>query len=130
MKAIIAIPTEVDLKYVKIVVAVRYDVEDMPADFPGRKNDIWTAVVDLDTHCIQDWPENYLKEPFKLDMKVLYYGSYYLCDNNMNVILEIEEDNAPNSLIPGRYGDYIALDIDKTGVILNWLKNPSIEDFQ
>lgn len=36
----------------------------------------------------------------------------------------------PNKLLPGEYGDYLALDIDEVGIIKNWLDNPELSEFE
>lgn len=41
----------------------------------------------------------------------------------------IENDYVPNSLLPGKYGDYLALDINEDGVITNWKPNISFKEF-
>ena len=46
---------EVELKYVKLQVAVRYEDEDMANDFPHREGDIWSPTIDLDSGQILDY---------------------------------------------------------------------------
>lgn len=126
MKAIIKVEKEVEIKYVKIQVAVRYEEEDIPNDFPLRSGDMWNAIIDIDNGVIMDWPKG---EKGNLEMKICDEGSYYLLDENYDTILSIEEDYVPNKLLPGSYGDYLKLHIGENGVISNWYSKPSIEDF-
>jgi hypothetical protein len=126
MKAIIKVEKEVEIKYVKVQVAVRYEEEDIPNNFPLRNGDMWNAKIDIDRGVVIDWPNG---EKGNLEMKICDEGSYYLLDENDNVILKIEEDYVPNRLLPGSYGDYLKLHINENGVITNWYSKPSIEDF-
>ena len=127
MKTTLKIEREFDIKTVKVDVAVRYDEEDIPNDFPLRDGDMWSAFIDIETGKIEGWP---IGESGRLQMKVCDEGSYYLLDENRDCIKSIEEGYVPNGLIPGRYGDYIDLQINEQGIITNWKKNPSFEDFQ
>ena len=126
MKAIIKVEKEVEIKYVKVEVAVRYEEEDIPNDFPLRSGDMWNAIIDIDNGIVQGWPKG---EKGNLEMKICDEGSYYLLDENYNTILSIEEDYVPNKLLPGSYGDYLKLHIEENGVVSNWYPKPSIEDF-
>jgi len=126
MKAVIKIEKEVEIKIVRVEVAVRYGEEDIPKDFPMRHGDTWLANIDIDNGCVLGWPYGHKGN---LSMKVCDEGSYYLYDSDWNQVLSIENDYVPNSLIPGKYGDYIDLHIDENGTITNWPKKPSIEDF-
>lgn len=126
MKAIIKVKKEVDFKFVKVNVAVKYGEEDIPNDFPFRKGDMWSAMIDLDAKKVVDWPQG---QKGNLSMKVTDCGSYYLIDSEGNTVFSIEQDYVPNSLLPGKYGDYIDLQINEEGVITNWLKNANISDF-
>lgn len=49
MKTTVKIPTEIDIRYVRVHLPVRYEDEDMPYDFPFRNGDWWTAVIDIDS---------------------------------------------------------------------------------
>ena len=126
MKTKIKVEKEVDVKRVRMDVAVRYDDEDMPYDFPFRTNDMWLVTIDIDSGQIVDWPKGIAHD---LYMKVTDNGSYYLMDDEGNTVASIEDNYVPNSLIPGEYGDYIDLKIDENGIIKNWPKKPSFEDF-
>ena len=126
MKTTIKVEKEVEIKYVKVQVAVRYEEEDIPNDFPLRSGDMWNAIIDIDNGIVMDWPKG---EKGNLEMKICDEGSYYLLDENYDTILSIEEDYVPNKLLPGSYGDYLKLHIGENGVISNWYSKPSIEEF-
>jgi len=126
MKAIIKIEKEVEIKKVRLQVAVRYDDEDIPFDFPLRNGNMWNATIDIDGGRVLDWPKG---EKGNLEMKICDEGSYYLLDEDDNVVLSLEQDYVPNKLLPGEYGDYLKLHIDENGLITNWYSKPSIEDF-
>lgn len=119
-------PKEVELTTIEMDLAVRYDEEDMPNDYPFRKGDTWSISVEIDTGKIVGWPEGI--EPREIYMKVVDEGVYRLLDDEGRGIVEYE-GYAPHCMIPGQYGDYIDFKIDEKGVITNWPKNPSVEDF-
>lgn len=126
MKATIKIEKEVEIAMIKIDVAVRYGEEDISNDFPLRKGDMWSAIVEVDTGKILDWPIGRKGEMY---MKVADQGSYYLLDKEGNTVLSIEDDYVPHGIVPGQYGDYISLVINDQGIITNWPKRPSLADF-
>lgn len=125
---IIEIPTtkQVNVKYVKLSVPVRYEDEDMPYDFPLRQDDTWEAIIDLDTHQIENWPQG---KSGSFQMKVCDEGSYYLLDENKAVVAEVVEYYVPNGIIPGGYGDYINMDIDEEGKVTNMPEPLDPSDF-
>jgi hypothetical protein len=126
MKVTVKKPVEIDVKTVRLSVAVRYDEEDMPNDFPFRKNDIWEVTIDIETGKIRDWPEGVTHA---LHMKVCDQGSYWLYDAEGGLAGWIDEDYVPNELIPGSYGDYIEMDIRADGTIANWPTKPDVSAF-
>lgn len=126
MKITIVKRVEAVAKHLKMSVAVRYGDEDMPFDAPMREGDIWKAMIDLSEGRVLDWPMGQTLS-FE-DMKVCDQGTYILFDADNNEITRIE-GYVPNKLLPGKYGDYLSLDIDETGKITNWLDRPSLKDF-
>jgi hypothetical protein len=118
MKLTITRPVEIEAVTMRIIAPVRYENEDMPFDFPHRKNDnLWDIVVDLDTGIIRNWP----KLAAEVFMKVVDGGSYYLFDACGNQLAAIEEDYVPDC-IPQQYGDYINFNIKENGKIEGWEK--------
>ncbi len=125
---------EVEAKYLRVHIPVRYDEEDIPKDFPLRIEvendkdgyDWWDATIEVDTAKILNWPQGITGEMF---MKVCDEGSYFLLDESGETIKEIIEDYVPNNILPGEYGDYVSLVINEEGIITNWYDSPSFEDF-
>jgi hypothetical protein len=118
---------EVPVKFIKLSVAVRYEEEDIPNDFPLRTRDMWNATIDVDTHKILDWPQGKTGEFY---MKICDQGSYFLLDSDKKVITSIEGDYVPNSLLPGEYGDYLEMKIGEDGTVLNWLEGANCDEFE
>jgi len=117
MKATVMIKTDIDAKFVSVEMAVRYDEEDIPNDFPLRDGDMCRGLINIDEGRIVDWPHG--KEG-RLQMKVCDQGSYELFDKDRNSLARIDNDYVPNDLIPGEYGDYVDMKIDTEGKITNW----------
>lgn len=126
MKVKVKREVEIEIAFVRMSVAVRYEEEDMPNDFPFRNGDIWDVTINIETGVIEGWPAGVQHE---LHMKVCDEGSYWLLDPERNVVASIEDDYVPNDLIPGSYGDYIEVQIDETGKITNWCKKPDVSEF-
>ena len=126
MKLIIKKPTEIEIDSVRICVAVRYDDEDMPNDFPLRRGDIWDATVKIDTGEIAGWPKGKTAEIY---MKICDEGKYQLLDASGKMIAERVNEYVPHGVVPGKYGDYINLVINADGIITNWPKHPDVDVF-
>jgi len=116
VKIELTVKQTVEVKFVKICIPLRYGDEDVSYDFPFRNGDKWEALIDLDTGAIQNWPKGVSAN---LQTKVCDEGSYTLLNENKEDICFLDGGYVP-SFIPGKYGDYIDLDIDKSGKILNW----------
>ena len=126
MKVKIPITKEVDIKYISICIAVRYEEEDIPNNAPMRNGDMWKVEVDIDAGRILNWPQG---QTLDLYMKVCDEGLYRLFDANWNELACIEEGYVPHGIVPGNYGDYVDLKIDESGVITNWPTRPTFDDF-
>lgn len=123
MKAEIKVIQEVEIKYLKMVIPV-----DDECDFPLVKNGMLELVIDIDTGKLS-LGDFKLDKYYEIFEKVVDSGCYYLYDQYNKDVLKIENDYVPNNLIPGEYGDYVDLKIDKNGYIINWYSGPSIKDF-
>lgn len=126
MKFTQKIETSTEVKFVVVDVPVRYDDEDIPYDAPLREGDNWKATIDLNDHTILEWPEG---EKLHLFMKICDEGIYTLLDADMREVCRMA-DYVPNNLLPGEYGDYLELEINEAGKILNWSPNANLIDFQ
>lgn len=133
MKTTIKVEKEVDIKFCQVKVEPRYwedatvnGVEDVEGTLlPCINGKLWEPLIDIDNGVIVNWESG---KRARVHFKVCDAGSYYLMDEDKNVILSIEDDYVPNKLIPGEYGDYIVMDIDEEGKILGkW--NPRFTDF-
>ena len=126
MKVEVPIVKEVEITTVRLDVAVRYEEEQIPNDFPGRNGEMLTMHVDIDTGRIRHWPAG---KTFDLHMKVCDCGTYRLLDAEGVVIAIIENDYVPHGVVPGSYGDYLEFDIGEDGVIKNWPTEPDVSSF-
>lgn len=126
MKATIKLPTEVEITHVRIAAAVNYEEEEIPNDFPGRRGEMWHAVINVDTGEIAGWPQG---RGERMHLTVKDSGSYYLMDSSGKEVSSIEANYVPHGLVPGDYGDVILLHIDETGRITNWPKRPDLSQF-
>lgn len=125
MKAKVKTEIEIEVSAIRISVAVRYEEEDIPNDFPMRKADTWTATVAIDTGKIEHWPKG---KAGNLRMKVCDEGCYTLLDKD-GVEIKCRDGYVPHGIVPGEYGDYIDLKINSDGIITNWPKKPDISEF-
>ena len=62
-------------------------------------------------------------------MNVCDSGTYILYNAQEKEVARISRNYVPNDLIPGEYGDYIDLKINKEGFITNWPKGPDVSEF-
>lgn len=112
----------VNASAIKCVLPVRYGDEDIPYTFPGRANDVLTITLDIDTKKVRDWPGDF--GPYRVNMKVVDQGCYYLLDVDGVEIARSEHGYVPNKIVPGKFGDYVILDIGADGSIRNWRFEP------
>lgn len=126
MKTTVTRPAEIEITHIHISLAIRYDEEDIPNDFPMRTGDMWNALVNIDTGEIEGWPTGQAGEIEY--MKVCDEGTYILYCNGKE-IAKRESEYVPNGVVPGEYGDYVTLKIDENGIITNWPKRPDVSAF-
>ena len=144
-----------NVKYIRLVLPVRYEEEDMPNCMPFRNGNIFDITYDvksgdildfmkqvIDIDGIIEWNSaenrvsaNMLEDNliFELnDLKVTDEGKYYLLDKDLNVLYSLIEEYVPDSYsVDGEYGDYIHLHIDlKNGKILNIKKDATFQEFK
>lgn len=136
MKVVMNSSQEIEVKYVKVELPIRYGEEDMVKDFPLREEiptdkygyDCWKGTIEIDTGKILEWPQGKIGSFY---LKVVDEGSYYLLDKNQKIVASIKQDYVPNQLLPPKdgYGDYVNFEIDENGIITNWYINPMFRDF-
>lgn len=103
---------------VRLSVAVKYDEDDMPTNFPGRIGDLWTVEVNLDNGKLTINRAPFPPVSLDLHMKVTDCGVYTLF-NHCGEALAETEGYVPG-FFPGKhYGDYLILDI-ADGKVKNW----------
>lgn len=85
--------------------AIKVYVED--SDIPGSME----FTVDIDTGIVRDWP---VGRTVNLYLKVVDTGCYYLLGVDGGIIAELEQQYVPDCL-PGKYGDYLSIEIDGHG---------------
>lgn len=133
MKTKVKVWKEIEVVTLEISAGARYwedsevnGVQDDNGDLiPFRNGDYWEPKIDLETGTIIDWPKG---TTAKIHYKVCDDGTYYLKDKD-GITQLMKEGYVPNDLIPGEYGDYIIMDIDENGKILNWYADPSLDEF-
>jgi hypothetical protein len=130
MKFTVKQPTEVEIRFIDIGFPV--DSEDIGennlADLIDPQHPNWLEFrVEIDTGRIQDFRGN-PDESYDLFVKVVDQGVYQLIDEKGSVLAELDREYVPHGIVPGEYGDYIALKIHGgRGIITNWPKGDDID---
>jgi len=134
MKVHIKTTKEVEIKTLVIHANVRYwedatingESDEDGNIIPCKDGNLWKPIIDIDSGIIQNWDKG---NKASIHFKVCDEGSYYLQDEEGNIILSIEANYVPRIACPKEngYGDYIIMDIDENGQIARW--DPNIEDF-
>lgn len=115
-------------KYIEVKAAVRYwedaDINGVEDDYgtliPFRSGDDWCPVINLDTGIIEDWPSGTVA---RIHYKVCDAGEYWLLDESKTRIAKWNGCYVPNKFLchgDNGFGDYIIMDIDRTGVITGY----------
>jgi hypothetical protein len=118
MKILAMQRVEREVTMLHMVLPVRYEEEDIPDDFPGRKGEVLTMVVDIDTGRVHDWPKGRSENCY---MKVVDGGVYTLLDADGRDVAEYGPDYVP-CCVPGEYGDYVNFKIGSDGIIRDWTR--------
>lgn len=119
-----------DVKYLKFSVMPRYweavvNGVEGSLDIPLKRDKMWNLKIDIDTGKVIDWPDG---TTIDVHYKVCDAGSYYLLDENDDVIVSKEQVYVPSFI--GEYGDYLIIDINEKGFIKNWkLSENELYDF-
>lgn len=96
-------------------------------DIPCREGENWCPIIDLDEGKITNWEEGLVGI---FSFKVVDEGSYYMRDEQKNIVASIEEGYVPTILdFDGdSFGDYLYFNINPDGTIQNW--NPRKENLE
>lgn len=124
---------EFEVRYLKVEAGVRYwedSVVNGEEDgdgrlVPFRDGHLWTPLIDVEDGRIVDWPEGTTAQ---IHYKVCDAGTYKLLDPDRNIITE-KDGYVPSIMCPKEngFGDYIIMDIDEKGMIIDW--SPDFEAF-
>ena len=93
---------------------------------PLRRGDNWEPVIELSTGKVLGWPEGVTAS---IHYKVCDQGAYWLGSANRVPVYKYQSNYVPDEFLcvgDTGYGDYIILDIDRTGLIKGW-KPPKID---
>lgn len=95
---------------------------------PFKNGELWSPVIDLKAGIVVDWPDGV---EAKFHFKVCDSGSYYLLDDNKNVLASIVNNYVPDGLCHGDigYGDYIIFSVDGSGNISGFRDLINIDDW-
>jgi len=126
MKFEIAIKVDVEVE--TVVIQIPYDVSEDREWLKeiSTSEEFFEMEVYVETGQIKNWSFNEYEE---ISLNPRDSGTYILKDDEGDNLIMLEQEPVPNELIVGEYGDTIDLIIDKSGLITNWHKNPTINDF-
>ena len=121
MKVKIKVEKEVDLKLLIVKAGVRYweDSEVNGENIPCKIGELWCPQIEIETGKILNWEQGKKAE---IHYKVADCLGYEIQAENGEVVLSAEDGYVPDTLCPkgNGYGDYIIMDIDENGQIVNW----------
>ena len=113
---------------IRVVAVLRHAPEDAPNGMFGLVGDTLSLVLNLDDDACAAMIRGWTGPAMSLHSKVCDRCSVYLL-NGDDVVASREDDYVP-AFMPGtHYGDYLILDIDEDGRVLNW-RRPSQEKWQ
>jgi hypothetical protein len=118
MKVTVMRPVEIDVNAIRVTVPFDED-DEIAADFPGRKGERITLVLDLDRSAVRDWPAGRRES---LHLKVRDEGVYELLAGGPmgDAAIATRSDCYVPRCLPQKYGDYFIADIGPDGVIAGW----------
>lgn len=131
MKVKIKVEKEVDLKLLIVKAGVRYweDAEvngetdtENGDNIPCKIGDLWCPQIEIETGRIINWKQGVKASTH---YKVCDCLGYEIQAENGDVVLSAEDGYVPDTLCPKKegYGDYVKMDIDENGQIVNWKFN-------
>lgn len=125
MKFDTTITTKVNLDVEYVSINVRVHPDEIPNDFPFLFGNTWCPVININTGQICNFVAQ--NKETALYIKASDNGEYGLHSKNMKCLRRFR-GYVPNKLLPGEFGDYIELNVNETGLITNWLKEPCIDE--
>jgi hypothetical protein len=114
--------------YLEVMVPVRFwedsrvdGIEDVNGLIHGRDGSVWRIHIHMDTGYVVQWPKGVDAE---IGYKVCDEGIYKILNHDLDVLLKRDGQYVPDFLSIGDegFGDYVYLDIDRNGMIRNWVK--------
>ena len=127
MKIIRHVRKEIEVKYLKASVHVRYwedstldDMQDADGQMPGRKGEMWEPIISLEDGVIANWK---IGHKASIHYKVCDEGEYYLLDENHKAVAKMPSGSyVPDIMCPkgDGYGDYVIMDVNSDGMIDKW----------
>lgn len=87
--------------------------------FINKEKTAWKPMIDLHEGIICNWPKGTYAS---VHYKVCDDGTYVLLDEHYDVVTCLRDEYVPSIMCPGGngYGDYIIMDIDTDGEIINF----------
>jgi len=122
-------------KYLDARIGVRYwedtvlnGAEDKDKNISCIKDDIWNPIIDLETGIITNWKSG---DTASVHYKSADCNSFYLLDENKNIITEELEGYVIDTMCPADngFGDYVIMNIDKDGLIDNFINLIEADQF-
>ena len=122
-------------KYLRAIIGARYwedsslnGVSDKAKNMPLIEGDNWIIDIDLENGKIENWK---MGDTAEIHYKSVDRNSFYLLDEDKNILKKYENEYVVDVMCPtdNGYGDYVIMDIDKDGFILNF-NSQSIENVE
>lgn len=105
------------------------DNPQIPCVVESKNEKRWNILIDIKTGQVVNWTKGVSASVY---YKVCDDGIYTAYDNYMNIVHELE-DYVPSIMAFDDecygYGDYVVLDINENGNIVNWPDNKKIKSF-
>jgi len=113
-------------KFLRAKIGARYwedsllnGVSDEDKKMPFIVDEEWIIDIDLSSGRVIGWP---IGSTANIHYKSVDQNSFYLLDKNKNITHKYEKKGVPDVMCPieNGGGDYVILDIDKNGFILDF----------
>lgn len=114
MKLQVLKPVEIEVDAIRCSLAVNYEEEEIPNDFPGRNGETLDITFDLNTRAVRGWAGG----ARHMHLTVKDQGTYELLAGDE--VIATRADNYVPDCLPQEYGDVVLMDIAADGTIANW----------